>query len=113
MKINNTKSGVFQSKGAKTAAVPVSGVIGKPRYSNRKSTDDDDDDESFWKSINWNGIFSDLSGTISSIFGKSDKYTAAAQKELIKQQNKINTILWVVVGLMAAVGIVLLIRKTR
>lgn len=54
-----------------------------------------------------------LSNVFTSIFGKSDKYQLQAYQQVYEEQKKVTTILWVVIGLMAALGIYLLIRKTK
>lgn len=50
---------------------------------------------------------------VTSIWGRSDKYKYEAVQMINEEKSKINAILWVVIGLMAALGIFLLIRKTK
>ena len=47
-----------------------------------------------------------------SIWGKGDKYRAQALQYINDEQKKTSTILWVIIGLMAVLGAVLLIRKS-
>lgn len=65
--------------------------------------------------IDWNAFVESLSkytaAALTSIFGKSDKYEAQALNTLYKKQEQTNIILWVVIGLMMALGVVLLLRK--
>lgn len=65
-------------------------------------------------SVNWNSIanmFSTLGSAVSSIWGKGDKYVAQAYQTMYKEQQRTNTILWVVIGLVLALGVFLLVRK--
>lgn len=61
--------------------------------------------------FDWNAAVSDTTTMLGSIFGTSDKYTAKAYSTMYKQEQRTNTILWVVIGLMVALGVVLLVRK--
>lgn len=98
----NTKSGVFGRSRASSTSAPVSGTLGKTKYSNFD-----------WDKIDWNEGLSSLTKMFGDIFGTSDKAVVNAQNQIINQQEKTMTILWVVIGLMAALGVVLLIRKTK
>ena len=66
---------------------------------------------------NWNSFWSDLTGLgntfISSYWNKGSDVQAAANYELYKESQKTTYILWAVIGLMLALGVVLLIRKTK
>lgn len=59
------------------------------------------------------GWLATLGSTFGSIFGTGDKYTAQAYKTMYDQQQRTNTILWVVIGLVLALGVVLVIRRTK
>ena len=72
----------------------------------------------------YSGASSSTSGLISSginaardvlvsIFGKGDKYQVQALQLLNEEQRKTTYILWAIIGLVAAVGTVLLIKKTK
>ena len=105
-------------------------IIGKKRYSDYNPgygtgaptpeelglSDDNDSSSSASGLFNW-GIVDKLittTGTVlSNIYGTGDKYRASALQEINEQQQKTTAILWVVIGLMAALGVVLLIRKTK
>lgn len=87
----------------------------KHQYSNKTVTNPDGTvtETSWYEGIDWAGGLGSLTNLFSSIFGKSDKYTAQAYATMYKEQQRITTILWVVIGLMVALGVVLLIRKTK
>lgn len=64
--------------------------------------------------FNWGGLNQTLGiigNAITSIFSPSSKWTSQMYSEQYKQEKRTNTILWVVIGLMAALGVVLLVRK--
>lgn len=65
---------------------------------------------------NW-GILTSLANTFgsvaTSIWGKGGEWQASAYKSMYNQQKQTNTILWVVIGLVLALGVVLVIRKTK
>ena len=50
---------------------------------------------------------------LTSIFGRNNIQQAQYTSELYKQEQRTNTILWVVLGLVLALGVVLVIRKTK
>ncbi len=91
------------------ASKTKSGMFGAQRYSNADST-------GFELDINKLGIsdmFKNLTDMASSIWGKGDKYMAQAYAKMFEQQQKTNTVLWVVIGLVVALGVILVIRKTK
>lgn len=59
----------------------------------------------------FNQTLSVIGSTISNLFSPSWKYQNQTNSELYRQEKRTNTILWVVIGLMVALGVVLLIRK--
>lgn len=66
--------------------------------------------------FNWGGLNQTLniiSSAITGIFSPSSKYTSQMYSEQYKQEKRTNTILWVVIGLMVALGVVLLVRKNN
>ena len=86
-----------------------SGVFGTQRYSNSEA--------SGWESalgkLDISGMFNSLTSMASSIWGKGDKYMAQAYAKMYEQQQRTNTVLWVVIGLVVALGVFLVIRKTK
>lgn len=86
-----------------------SGVFGAQRYSNSDPTG--------WEvalgKLDISGMFNSLTNMASSIWGKGDKYMAQAYAKMFEQQQKTNTVLWVVIGLVVALGVFLVIRKTK
>lgn len=50
---------------------------------------------------------------LTSIFGRNNIQQAQYTNELYKQEQRTNTILWVVLGLVLALGVFLVIRKTK
>lgn len=67
--------------------------------------------------FDWNafstGILNLGDSFVSSYFGKGDSYRATAYSEMLKSEQRTNTILWVVIGLILALGVFLVIRKTK
>lgn len=67
--------------------------------------------------FSWGNFFSDLFGLgntfVSSYWNNGDKVVAQYNAEMLRKQERINTILWVVIGLVVALGVVLVIRKTK
>ena len=67
--------------------------------------------------FNWDSFLTNLlsSGTsiVNSIWGKGDSWKADAYNTLYEQEKKTNTILWVVIGLVVALGVFLVIRKAK
>ena len=67
--------------------------------------------------FDWGGFLSTLlnSGTtvVKSIWGKDDTYRAEAYNTLYEQEKRTNTILWVVIGLVIALGVFLVVRKNK
>lgn len=51
--------------------------------------------------------------SIVGLFSPSSKYTSQMYKQQYEQQKQTTTILWVVIGLVIALGVVLVIRKTK
>lgn len=68
-------------------------------------------------SVNWGGLLGQLiNGTTSvltSMFGRTEAAQLNAYQTMYKQEQRTNTILWVVIGLVVAMGIVLVLRKTK
>ena len=54
-----------------------------------------------------------LTTILTSIFGRNNQYLASSYNTMYQQEKRTNTILWVVIGLVLALGIVLVIRKTK
>ena len=50
---------------------------------------------------------------LTSIFGRNNVQQAQYANQLYQQEQRTNTILWVVLGLVLALGVVLVIRKTK
>lgn len=105
-----------------------SGLIGNNRYSGYylfPMADDPSSSEneapgassgsgsSAFDKIDYNGLAGTIGSIIQSIFGKSDQYVAESYKLMYENQQKTTMVLWVVIGLMLALGVVLLIRKTK
>lgn len=67
--------------------------------------------------FDWGGFLEKLldSGTsiVGSIWGKSDKWRADALDAQLESEKKTNTILWVVIGLVLALLVFLVVRKTK
>lgn len=76
------------------------------RYSNDSTTFD-------WSKLDYKGVLDSITGMFSNIFGKGDKYAAMAYQKMYDQQKQTNVILWVVIGLVVALGVVLIVRKTH
>ena len=87
----------------------------KHQYSNKTVTNNDGSvtETSWYEDVDWAGGLNSISSLFSNIFGKSDKYTSQMYASMYKEQQRTTTILWVVIGLMVALGVVLLIRKTK
>lgn len=67
--------------------------------------------------FNWGGFINNLldSGTtiVNSIFGKDNKWQVEGLNAQLEAERKTNTILWVVIGLVLALLVFLVIRKTK
>lgn len=67
--------------------------------------------------FNWGGFINNLldSGTtiVTSIFGKDNKWQVEGLNAQLEAERKTNTILWVVIGLVLALIIFLVVRKTK
>lgn len=63
----------------------------------------------------WIGFFNNLingtSSVLTSIYGHNNQWQANAYNTMYQQEKRTNTILWVIIGLVVALGIVLIIRK--
>lgn len=115
---------------------PVSGVIGKSRYNNYYLWPGADGPSSSESDAPYNqgtsGLGQNSSGSglfdwgkflesllnagstvATSIWGTNNTQQAQYVNELYKQEQRTNTILWVVLGLVLALGVVLVIRKTK
>ena len=68
-------------------------------------------------SVNWGGLLGQLiNGTTSvltSMFGRTEAAQLNAYQTMYKQEQRTNTILWVVIGLVVAMGVVLVLRTTK
>lgn len=56
---------------------------------------------------------STIESILNSIFGRNNIQQANYATALYNQEKRTNTILWVVIGLLLAMGVVLVIRKTK
>ena len=100
------------------------------RYSNASTVDldqfkrlEDSDDYSNLSdapsssSFDWNNflnsLFGSASSVLTSIYGKGDTWRANAVEWQLNQEKRTNAILWVVIGLMVALGVYLVIRKNK
>lgn len=122
---------------------PVSGAIGKSRYSNwyggagsdvftDLGTTGDYSDVNTHQTYNADGTLQSGSGwtaqntvdtintsanflqnVLTAIFGRNNIQQSQYATELYRQEQRTNTILWVVLGLVLALGVVLVIRKTK
>lgn len=67
--------------------------------------------------FNWNqfstGVLNLADSFVNSFFGKGDSYRATAYEEMLNNEKRTNTILWVVIGLILALGVFLIVRKTH
>lgn len=50
---------------------------------------------------------------LTSIFGRNNVQQAQYTNQLYQNERRTNTILWVIIGLVVALGVVLIIRKTK
>lgn len=55
----------------------------------------------------------ELGMSIANIWSPAGNYLANSYQQQLKQEKRTNTILWVVIGLVLALGVVLVIRKTK
>ena len=82
-----------------------SGAFSRPRYSNADSFD--------WSKLDYSGMLNSITEMVSNVWGKGDKYMTQAYQKMLDQQQKTNTVLWVVIGLVVALGVYLVVRKTN
>lgn len=66
-----------------------------------------------WDWGQFNNTLGIVGNAITSIFSPSSKWQNQTNSQLYQQERRTNTILWVIIGLMAAMGVVLLFRKTK
>lgn len=59
----------------------------------------------------WNNLVTSASSVATSIWGNNSQWQANAYNTMYEQEKRTNTILWVVIGLVVALGVVLIIRK--
>lgn len=68
-------------------------------------------------SFNWNNFLNSLVGLgdtfVSSYWNNGAQQQANYTNELYKQEQRTNTILWVVLGIILALGVYLVVRKTK
>lgn len=88
-----------------------SGAFRTRRYSNEDTTGGTNNNSFDWSLIS--GWINGLGGIVTGLWGKSDKYVANMYGQLYDQQKKTNTVLWVVIGLVIALGVFLVVRKTK
>ena len=62
-------------------------------------------------SFDVNAAIKTVGSLLSSIFGKSDKYTANAYNTLYQQERKTNTMLWIIIGVVVLLAFVFILRK--
>lgn len=76
-----------------------------------------DSGSSSGSSFNWGSFFKDLFSSATSIttgiWGNTANAQLAAYNTMYEQEKRTNTILWVVIGLVVALGVVLVIRKSK
>ena len=84
-----------------------SGAFSRPRYSNAEAGGFD------WSKLDFAGMLNSITTMVSNVWGKGDKYMAQAYQKMLDQQQKTNTVLWVVIGLVVALGVYLVVRKTH
>ena len=65
-----------------------------------------------WSSF-WNNLVSSVSSVATSIWGNNNQWQTQAYSTMYEQEKRTNTILWVVIGLVVALGVFLVIRKTK
>lgn len=112
---------------------PVSGVIGKRRYSNyydptlvgaqiganvaaQQASQSLGQDTSGSGSFNYGligGWLNSLGNIVTGIWGSTGNVQADMLNEQLRQERRTTTILWVIIGLVLALGVVLVIRKTK
>jgi len=66
-----------------------------------------------WDWGQFNNTLGIIGSSLTSIFSPSSKWQNETNSQLYQQEKRTNTILWVVIGLMVALGVVLLIRKNN
>lgn len=106
------KSGAFLPRYSNydpnTVGAPASGDIGLGGPSSNSGG-------SSSSSVDWGGtvgsILTNLSDVAKSIWGRSDGYRAESYYYMLQSEKKTNTVLWVVIGLVLALGVVLVIRR--
>ena len=65
-----------------------------------------------WGDIVTTGINA-LSSVATSIWGSNNAWQANAYNTMYQQEKRTNTVLWVIIGLIVALGVFLVIRKTK
>lgn len=87
----------------------------KRQYSNKTVTDANGNvtETAWYENIDWGGGLNSLTNLFSSIWGKSDKYTAQLYQSMYEQQQRATTILWCVIALIVVLGVVLVVRKAK
>lgn len=87
----------------------------KRQYSNKTVTDTNGNvtETAWYENIDWGGGLNSITSLFSNIFGKSDKYVGQMYQQMYKQQQRTTTILWCVIALIVALGVVLVVRKAK
>ena len=67
--------------------------------------------------FDWGGLASSFinaaSSVATSIWGNNNAWQANAYNTMYQQEKRTNTVLWVIIGLIVALGVFLVIRKTK
>lgn len=61
----------------------------------------------------FSNLFSSATSITTSIWGHNNQWQTQAYNTMYQQERRTNTILWVVIGLVVALGLFLVIRKTK
>lgn len=87
----------------------------KNRYSNKTTTDKDGNkvETSWYEDVDWVGGLNSITSVFTSIWGKSDKYVSQMYQQMYKEQRRTTAILWCVIALVVALGVFLVVRKTK
>lgn len=103
---NYLDSGIFQDLGT---GGDYSDVTTHQTY-NADGTPVSGGSSSDWSSF-WSHLIDASSSVVTSIWGNNSQWQANAYNTMYEQEKRTNTILWVIIGLVVALGVVLIIRK--